>query len=107
MMSTEASQVLAGIKSLISNPPEDKATRLELYESLKELSAVVEDPHDTICRVVYSVSQGKVRQSSLLTRGTAYELDMECSSQRPWYFRTSDEERQATVRRRYCKDSEL
>jgi hypothetical protein len=57
MASTDVSQVLAGIKSLIANPPQDKATRLELYESLKDLSTVIEDPHDTICRVVYSVSR--------------------------------------------------
>jgi len=56
MASTDASQVLAGIKSLIANPPQDKATRLELYESLKDLSTVIEDPHDTIYRVVYAVS---------------------------------------------------
>ena len=56
MASTDVSQVLAGIKSLIANPPQDKATRLELYESLKDLSTVIEDPYDTIYRVVYSVS---------------------------------------------------
>lgn len=56
MASVDVSQVLAGIKSLIANPPQDKATRLELYESLKDLSTVIEDPHDTIYRVAYSVS---------------------------------------------------
>ena len=56
MASTEASEVLAGIKHLIASPPQDKALRLELYESLKDLSTVIEDPHDTIYRVVYSVS---------------------------------------------------
>jgi len=56
MASTDVAQVLAGIKNLIANPPQDKATRLELYESLKDLSTVIEDPHDTIYRVVYSVS---------------------------------------------------
>lgn len=56
MATTDVAQVLEGIKSLIANPPQDKAARLELYESLKDLSTVIEDPHDTICRVVYSVS---------------------------------------------------
>ena len=56
MASTDVSQVLAGIKSLIANPPQDKAARLELYEALKDLSTVIEDPNDTIYRVVYSVS---------------------------------------------------
>lgn len=56
MASIDAAQVLAGIKSLIANPPQDKATRLALYESLNDLSAAIEDPHDTISRVAYSVS---------------------------------------------------
>jgi len=55
MASVDVSQVLSGIKSLIANPPQDRATRLELYESLKDLSTVIEDPHDTIYRVSYSV----------------------------------------------------
>lgn len=63
MGSIDATQVLAGIKSLIANPPEDKAVRLELYESLKDLSNVIEDPHDTICRVVYSVSLRGARRT--------------------------------------------
>jgi len=54
MATADVSQVLAGIKSLIANPPQDKATRLELYESLKDLSTVIEDPHDTIFRIVYA-----------------------------------------------------
>jgi len=54
MASTDASQVLAGIKSLIANPPKDEAIRRELYESLKDLSTVIEDPHDTIFRICYS-----------------------------------------------------
>lgn len=56
MASTDVSQVIAGIKSLITNPPQDEATRLELGESLKDLLTLIEDPHDTIYRVIHTVS---------------------------------------------------
>jgi hypothetical protein len=55
MAATNVSQVLAGLKALIANPPTDRAIRLELDETLKELAIVIEDPHDTIYRVAYSV----------------------------------------------------
>lgn len=63
MATMDVAQVIAGIKSLTANPPNDKAARLELYEALKDLSAVIEDPQDTIFRVVYSVSRNPVCQA--------------------------------------------
>jgi hypothetical protein len=55
MAEQDAASILAGIRHLIATPPEDKATRDELYQSMKELSDVIEDPHDTIYRIMYSV----------------------------------------------------
>jgi len=55
MASTDVTQVLAGLKTLIANPPEDKAVLRELYDTIKTLSSVIEDPRDTIFRIIYSV----------------------------------------------------
>jgi hypothetical protein len=85
MASSDAAQVLAGLKRLIDHAPQDKAIRNELYRTLKKLSDVIEEPHDTIYRITFSVSNStkKKEESVELTIYVplAFELNA-CSSRK-------------------------
>jgi hypothetical protein len=58
------SQVLAGLNDLIKNTPKDEASRAELYDGLKSALIAVEEPHDTIYRIIYSVYIHLLKQTS-------------------------------------------
>ncbi|KAI1414908.1 S-adenosyl-L-methionine-dependent methyltransferase [Hypoxylon sp. FL1857] len=45
------SDVIAQLEALAESPPEDPATRLNLYNAAKRLIVATEDPFNTICRV--------------------------------------------------------
>ena len=46
--------LLTELNTSIADPPQDPKTRKELYTAANTLSAVLEDRHDTISRLIYS-----------------------------------------------------
>jgi hypothetical protein len=55
MSSSTIAKALDDLQTLAAQPPADKVVKRQLYDATRKLALAVEDPYDTIYRVVYSV----------------------------------------------------
>lgn len=60
MSSESTANIVAELKGITAAPPADAQLRKQLYDAAQRLCLTIEDPYDTIYRVVYSVSKSKV-----------------------------------------------
>lgn len=56
MADSEIEQLLLRLRALASNPPTDPKVQKRLYDVAEKLFLAVESPHDTVYRIIYSVS---------------------------------------------------
>lgn len=55
MSDTNVESLLEQLASVAASPPQDKALQQRLYDAAQKLSLAVENPLDTVYRVIYSV----------------------------------------------------
>ena len=53
----KVSKAVKELQDLAETPPKDGGLRKQLYKAAEKLCFAIEDPQDTIYRVVYSVSR--------------------------------------------------